>query len=114
VDTLLAASSFIAFFMLRDGWRFREFLIRSVPNAYFERSLYLMEQVDRTARLYFVGLIELTMLDTLCLAGGLWLIGIFRGIAAGFACGRAGVDSICWVGYWLLSCRAGRCYRFLW
>lgn len=79
----LLLAPFIAFFMLRDGWRFREFLIRSVPNAYFERSLYLMEQVDRTARLYFVGLIELTVLDTLCLAGGLWLIGISGALLLG-------------------------------
>ncbi len=72
----LLLAPFLAFFMLRDGWRFRKFLIRAVPNAYFERCLYLMDQVDRTARLYFVGLIKLTLLDTLCLAGGLWLIGV--------------------------------------
>ncbi len=72
----LMLAPFLAFFMLRDGWRFRKFLIRAVPNAYFERSLYLMDQVDRTARLYFVGLIKLTLLDTVCLAGGLWLIGV--------------------------------------
>ena len=73
--TLLLAP-FLAFFMLRDGWRFRKFLLRAVPNAYFERSLLLMAQIDRTARLYFIGLIELTLLDTFCLAGGLWLIGV--------------------------------------
>lgn len=72
----LLLAPFLAFFMLRDGWRFRKFLLRAVPNAYFERSLYLMAQIDRTARLYFVGLIELTLLDTFCLAGGLWLIGV--------------------------------------
>ncbi len=73
--TLLLAP-FIAFFMLRDGWRFRKFLGRAVPNAYFERSLYLVDQVDRTARLYFIGLIQLTVLDTVCLAFGLWVIGV--------------------------------------
>ncbi|MDP3539583.1 MAG: AI-2E family transporter [Azonexus sp.] len=72
----LLLAPFLAFFMLRDGWRFRKFLIRAVPNAYFERCLYLMEQVDQTARLYFVGLIKLTLLDTLCLASGLWIIGV--------------------------------------
>ncbi len=72
----LILAPFLAFFMLRDGWRFRKFLTRAVPNAYFERSLFLMDQVDRTARLYFIGLIELTLLDTFCLAGGLWLIGV--------------------------------------
>ena len=54
----LLLAPFLAFFMLRDGWRFRKFLARAVPNAYFERSLFLMDQVDRTSRLYFIGLIE--------------------------------------------------------
>ncbi len=80
--TLLLAP-FLAFFMLRDGWRFRKFIIRAVPNAYFERSLYLIDQVDRTSRLYFMGLIKLTALDTACLAGGLWLIGISGALGLG-------------------------------
>lgn len=72
----LFLAPFLAFFMLRDGWRFKKFLGNAVPNAFFERSLYLLDQVDRTARLYFIGLIQLTVLDTLCLAAGLWLIGV--------------------------------------
>ena len=79
----LLLAPFLAFFMLRDGWRFRKFLARAVPNAYFERSLFLMDQVDRTSRLYFIGLIELTLLDTLCLAGGLWLIGVSGALLLG-------------------------------
>ena len=79
----LLLAPFIAFFMLRDGWRFRRFLIRAVPNAYFERCLYLMSQVERTARLYFVGLMQLTVLDTCCLALGLWLIGVSAPLALG-------------------------------
>ncbi len=67
---------FIAFFMLRDGWRFRRFLSRAVPNAFFERTLFLLDQLDRTARLYFQGLLKLTVLDALCLAAGLWVIGV--------------------------------------
>ena len=42
-----------------------------------------MDQVDRTSRLYFIGLIELTLLDTLCLAGGLWLIGVSGALLLG-------------------------------
>jgi predicted PurR-regulated permease PerM len=67
---------FIAFFMLRDGWRFRRFLANAVPNAFFERTLLLLDRLDRTARLYFQGLIRLTVLDALCLALGLWIIGL--------------------------------------
>lgn len=67
---------FLAFFMLRDGWRFKRFLSRAVPNAFFERTLFLLDQLDRTARGYFQGLIQLTVLDAVCLAAGLWLIGV--------------------------------------
>jgi predicted PurR-regulated permease PerM len=76
---------FLAFFMLRDGWRFRRLLLRAVPNAYFERSLALTEAVDSTARQYFIGLLQLTVLDTLCLAAGLWLIGIDGALLLGLA-----------------------------
>ena len=72
----LLLAPFLAFFFLRDGWRFKRFLSRAVPNAFFERTLYLLDQVDQTARLYFQGLIKLTVLDALCLAVGLWLIGV--------------------------------------
>lgn len=72
----LLLTPFLAYFMLRDGWRFRQFLVSAVPNAYFERSLHLLSRLDRTARLYFIGLLQLTLLDTFCLAAGLWAIGI--------------------------------------
>jgi predicted PurR-regulated permease PerM len=79
----LMLAPFLAFFMLRDGWRFRRLLLRAVPNAYFERSLYVMDEVDRTARQYFVGLMQLTLLDTVCLALGLWAIGISGALTLG-------------------------------
>ena len=66
----------LTFFFLRDGWRFKRFLSAAVPNAFFERTLYLIDRVDATARLYFQGLLKLTVLDALCLGGGLWLIGL--------------------------------------
>lgn len=79
----LLLAPFLAFFFLRDGWRFKKFLSQSVPNAFFERTLYLLDRVDRTAQLYFSGLARLTVLDTLCLAGGLWLIGISAPLVLG-------------------------------
>ena len=72
----LLLAPFLAFFFLRDGWRFKKFISSAVPNAFFERTLYLLDQVDHTARLYFQGLLKLTVLDTLCLAAGLWMIGV--------------------------------------
>lgn len=72
----LLLAPFLAFFFLRDGRRFRKFILRSVPNAFFERTIDLLEQVDRTSRLYFQGLLKLTVLDAACLAFGLWLLGV--------------------------------------
>ena len=72
----LLLAPFLAFFFLRDGRRFKKFLGRAVPNAFFEKTLYLLHEVDRTARAYFQGLISLTILDTIALALGLWLIGV--------------------------------------
>ncbi len=71
----LVLSPFLAFFFLRDGVSFKRFLSRAVPNAFFERSLALMHDIDQTLRAYFVGLIQLTVLDTLSLGLGLWLLG---------------------------------------
>lgn len=72
----LLLAPFLAFFFLRDGRHFLKFLSDAVPNAYFERTLYMLERVDGTARAYFQGLLKLTLIDTVCLALGLWAIGM--------------------------------------
>ena len=72
----LFLAPFLSFFLLRDGVRFKKFLARAVPNAYFEPALYLLHEVDQTARRYFEGLLKLTVLDTIVLALGLWIIGV--------------------------------------
>jgi predicted PurR-regulated permease PerM len=72
----LLLAPFLTFFFLRDGQRFKRFVARAVPNAYFERALYLLHEVDQTARRYFEGLLKLTALDTVVLALGLWAIGL--------------------------------------
>lgn len=72
----LLLAPFFAFFFLRDGQRFLKFLGAAVPNAYFERTLYMIDRVDATARAYFQGLLKLTALDTVCVGVGLWLIGV--------------------------------------
>ena len=72
----LLLAPFFAFFFLRDGQRFLKFLGAAVPNAYFERTLYMLERFDTTARAYFQGLMKLTAIDTVCMTLGLWLIGV--------------------------------------
>ncbi|NRR33380.1 AI-2E family transporter [Oxalobacteraceae bacterium] len=72
----LLLAPFLTFFFLRDGHTFKKFLARAVPNAFFEKSLFLLHEVDQTAHRYFQGLIKLTILDTAVLAFGLWAIGV--------------------------------------
>jgi predicted PurR-regulated permease PerM len=82
----LLLAPFLAFFFLKDGRRFKAFLGQAVPNAFFEKTLYLLNEVDRTARAYFQGLIKLTVLDTVTLALGLWLMGFPGALALGLIC----------------------------
>ena len=82
----LLLAPFLAYFFLRDGGHFKNLLCRAVPNAYFEKSLTLLHQVDRVAGAYFLGLLKLTALDTLTLAAGLWLFGFSGALALGLIC----------------------------
>ncbi len=72
----LLLAPFFAFFFLRDGQVFANLLASAIPNAFFERAIYMFERVDQTARNYFQGLLKLTAIDTALLALGLWAIGI--------------------------------------
>lgn len=83
VPSLLLAP-FLAFFFLRDGRRFKRFLARAVPNAFFEKTLFLLHEVDQTARRYFQGMLALTAIDTAVLALGLWAIGLPSPLPLGF------------------------------
>jgi predicted PurR-regulated permease PerM len=72
----LLLAPFVAFFALRDGKRFLKFVSGAVPNAFFERTLYMVERVHTTARAYIHGMLKLTVIDTLLLGAGLWAIGV--------------------------------------
>ena len=72
----LLLAPFFTFFFLRDGRRFLKMLGSAIPNAFFERTVYMVDRVHDTAREYFRGLLKLTVLDTVCLAFGLWVIGV--------------------------------------
>lgn len=79
----LLLAPFLTFFFLRDGLRFKKFLARAVPNAFFEKTLCLLHEVDQTAHRYFQGLVKLTLLDTAVLALGLWAIGVSSPLVLG-------------------------------
>ncbi|GAB2182277.1 AI-2E family transporter [Denitratisoma sp. agr-D3] len=82
----LLLAPFVAFFFLRDGGDFQHMLGRAVPNAFFEKTLCLLHEVDRTTRAYFQGLLRLTLLDTVTLAAGLWWIGLPAPLLLGLVC----------------------------
>ncbi len=76
---------YITYFMLNDSARLKKYIIKSVPNAFFEKSLLLFSRLDASLLSYFQGLILLTLLDTVCLAGGLEMLGIANAIWIGLA-----------------------------
>jgi len=71
----LILAPIIAYFLLKDGGKLRKLIGETVPNAYFEKTLYLMHALDQTARQYFVGMFKLTVIDAVFLVFGLWILG---------------------------------------
>jgi predicted PurR-regulated permease PerM len=66
----------ITYFFLLDGPRFKRFLVQAIPNAYFEKGLYLFYRVEDQVRRYFQGVLTLALIDFLCLGIGLGLLGV--------------------------------------
>ena len=50
---------YMTYFFLLDGPRFKRFLVSAIPNAFFEKALFLFFRVDEQLRRYFQGLIAL-------------------------------------------------------
>ena len=74
---------YLTYFLLREGNLLKKRMIRSVPNAYFEKTLLLVDRVDNSLQSFFVGLIKLTLLDTASLGLGLWLLGVSHPVLLG-------------------------------
>jgi len=74
---------YLTYFILQDGNRLKKQVIRSVPNAFFEKTMLLFDRVDRSLQSYLIGLMKLTFLDTACLGLGLWLLGISHPLLLG-------------------------------
>jgi predicted PurR-regulated permease PerM len=67
---------YLTYFFLLDGPRFKRFLVQAIPNAFFEKTLYLFYRVEDQMRAYFRGILLLTALDATCLGVGLWFLGL--------------------------------------
>jgi len=74
---------FLAFFLLRDGRRFMRMIATAIPNAFFERTIFMFDSVHQTARNYFAGLLKLAVVDAALYTLGLWLIGVSGAMVLG-------------------------------
>src|SRR5262249_38703766 len=54
---------YLTYFMMTDSGRLKKYLVRSVPNAFFEKALLLFSRLDASLQNYFQGLLLLTLLD---------------------------------------------------
>ena len=85
---------YIIYFMLVDSARLKKYLVKSVPNAFFEKALLLFSRLDASLQNYFQGLLQLTLLDTLCLGLGLTALGIHNAFWLGL-----GAAVLAWIPY---------------
>lgn len=69
---------YLAFFFLRDGATFKRLVMRGIPNAFFEKVLFLFYRIDGQIKQYFRGLMAMTFLDMVTLGVGLWLLGFLH------------------------------------
>jgi predicted PurR-regulated permease PerM len=79
----LLLAPFLAFFLLRDGRRFLRQILSAVPNAFFERTVFMFDSVHQTTRNYFQGLLKLAVVDATLYTLGLWLIGVSGALILG-------------------------------
>lgn len=79
----------IAFFLLKDGRRFRKAFISAVPNRYFEFTLNALRKADAQLGGYLRGQLLAALLVGLLATLALWLIGVdyyfLIGLVAGLA-----------------------------
>ncbi len=87
VQLLLAP--FVAFFILKDGEKFKKKLIRAIPNRYFEMGLNVLDKIEAQVTGYIRGLVlEATALGVMSAIGS-WILGINFAFVIGLIAGIA-------------------------
>jgi putative permease len=87
VELLLAP--FVAFFILKDGEKFKKKLIRAIPNRYFEMGLNVLDKIEAQVTGYIRGLVlEATALGVMSAIGS-WILGINFAFVIGLVAGVA-------------------------
>lgn len=85
----IAASTFIAFFFLKDQRLFFNMVLAVVPEKYEQQTITIMQESRKMLSRYFIGLCTELLLVMVCTAIGLMIIGfnIQTAVAIGFFCG---------------------------
>ncbi|CUS98738.1 AI-2E family transporter [Candidatus Chrysopegis kryptomonas] len=86
----LLLAPFVAFFILKDGERFKKKLIRAIPNRYFEMGLNVLDKIEAQITGYIRGLVlEATALGIMSAIGSAilginfaFVIGLIAGLAS--------------------------------
>ncbi len=86
----LLLAPFVAFFILKDGERFKKKLIRAIPNRYFEMGLNVLDKIEAQITGYIRGLVlEATALGIMSAIGSAilginfaFVIGLIVGLAS--------------------------------
>ena len=76
---------YMTYFLLTDSAGLKKYVIRSVPNAFFEKALLLVSRVDANLQSYFRGLMLITFFDAITLCLGLLVLGVQHAIALALA-----------------------------
>ena len=71
---LLLLVPFTAFFLLRDGRDFKKSIVRGIPNAFFERALFLFYRVDRQVTGFLRGVFFEAAVVGVLIGAGYYLI----------------------------------------
>ena len=71
---LLLLVPFTAFFLLRDGRDFKKAIVRGIPNAFFERALFLFYRVDRQVTGFLRGVFFEALVVGVLIGSGHYLI----------------------------------------
>lgn len=80
---------FVTFFLLKDGLKIRQSLMRLVPNRYFEVTLAILDKVEGNISRYFWALLVQSSSIAIIASVLLWLVGLQSAIAIGIFTGLA-------------------------
>lgn len=80
---------FATFFFLKDGTKIRRYLLKIVPNKYFETTLSIIDKIESRLGLYFRSVMLQSLIIALSSWIGLSIVGLNNALSVGIAVGIA-------------------------